>query len=118
MTREEILHGLENIAAGEGLYDDRKPLKRALILGEAIKLIEQEQQWIPCSKRLPEEKTNPITQDFYEYQCTFKNKDVYDVRTYKFGKSHWWHGLSIMDNYVIAWRESPEPYKTKDGEEK
>lgn len=42
MTREEILHGLENIAAGEGLYDDRKPLKRALILGEAIKAIEQE----------------------------------------------------------------------------
>lgn len=42
MTREEILNGLENIAAGEGLYDDRKPLKRALILGEAIKAIEQE----------------------------------------------------------------------------
>lgn len=84
-------------------------------LNTAINALEQD--WIPCSKRLPEEKINPITQDFYEYQCTFKNKDVYDVRTYKFGKSHWWHGLSIMDNYVIAWRESPEPYKTKDGEE-
>lgn len=42
MTREEILLGLKNIAAGEGLYDDRKPSKRALILGEAIKALEQE----------------------------------------------------------------------------
>ena len=44
MTREEILHGLRSIAAGEGLYDDRNPSRRASILGEAIKAIEQE----PC----------------------------------------------------------------------
>jgi len=42
MTREEILHGLRSIAAGEGLYDDRNPSRRALILGEAIKTLEQE----------------------------------------------------------------------------
>lgn len=95
----------------DGCYQQQMLLRAVRIIDEAL-----EQDWIPCSERMPEEKINPITQDFCEYQCTFKNKDVYDVRTYKFGKSHWWHGLSIMDNYVIAWRESPEPYKPKDGE--
>lgn len=67
--------------------------------------------WIKCKDRLPEEKINPITQDFYEYQCTFKNGDVYDIRSYKFGKGHWWHGPGIVDEYVIAWMPLSEPYK-------
>lgn len=66
--------------------------------------------WIPCSERLPEEKINPITQDFYEYQVTFKNEDVTDIRNYKFGKGHWWNGPWIMDKHVIAWRQNIEPY--------
>ena len=68
-------------------------------------------EWIPVTERLPEEKKNPITQDFYEYQCTFKSDDVYDVRSYKFGKGHWWHGCGIVDEYVIAWMPKSEPYK-------
>lgn len=66
--------------------------------------------WIPCSEGLPEEKTNPITKDFYEYQVTFKSEDVTDIRHYKFGEGHWWHGGGIMDKYVTAWRPLPEPY--------
>lgn len=67
-------------------------------------------EWIPCKKRLPEEKINPITKDFCEYQVTFKSEDVIDVRTYKFGKGHWWNGPWVMDKHVIAWRQNIEPY--------
>lgn len=66
--------------------------------------------WIPCSERLPEEKINPITKDFYEYQVTFRSEDVTDVRHYKFGNGHWWKGPGIMDKYVTAWREPLEAY--------
>lgn len=66
--------------------------------------------WIPCSERLPEEKINPITKDFCEYQVTFKSEDVTDIRHYKFGRGHWWNGSGIMDEYVIACRKNLEPY--------
>lgn len=66
--------------------------------------------WIPCSERLPDEKINPVTKDFYEYQVTFKSEYVTDVRHYKFGNGHWWNGPGIMDEYVTAWREPLEAY--------
>lgn len=68
--------------------------------------------WIYCGdgKNLPEEKINPITKDFFEYQVTFKSEDVTDIRHYKFGRGHWWNGPGIMDEYVIAWRQNLEPY--------
>ena len=59
--------------------------------------------WVSVSTRLPEEKKNPVTHDFYEYPCTFKNGDVLDVRCFKFGKGHWWHGAVTVDEYVTAW---------------
>lgn len=69
--------------------------------------------WIPVDERLPEEKANPVSQDFYEYQVTAKFGNVKDVRHYKYGNGHWWHGPGIVDQYVIAWRENPKPYCTK-----
>ena len=41
MTREEI-EELKGLAASMGLYDDKHPCKRAVILGKAIKALEQE----------------------------------------------------------------------------
>lgn len=67
--------------------------------------------WIPVEERLPEEKVNPVSQDFYEYQVTAKFGNVKDVRHYKYGNGHWWHGPGIVDEYVIAWRENPESYR-------
>lgn len=67
--------------------------------------------WIPVEVRLPEEKANPVSQDFYEYQVTAKFGNVKDVRHYKYGNGHWWHGPGIVDKYVIAWRPLPEPYR-------
>lgn len=41
MTREEI-EELKGLAASMGLYDDKNPCKRAVILGKAIQELEQE----------------------------------------------------------------------------
>lgn len=70
-----------------------------------------ENGWISCNERLPEEKKSPMTMDYLEYECTFRLGDFREVRFYKFGGGHWWHGAGIVDDYVIAWRERPEPYK-------
>ena len=69
--------------------------------------------WIPVEDRLPKEKVNPVTTDYYEYQVTAKFGNVKDVRRYKYGNGHWWHGPGIVDEYVIAWRENPEPYRSE-----
>lgn len=74
-------------------------------------------QWIPVSECLPEEKVNPITMDFYEYPCTVKFGDVYDVRYYKFGRGKWWHGAGTIDKEVIAWQPLPKPYREKESME-
>ena len=65
--------------------------------------------WIACKERLPEEKINPVTDDFYEYEVTFKQGDVIDIRHYKFGRGHWWNYGMLSDDCVIAWREHLEP---------
>ena len=66
--------------------------------------------WIPVDEQMPEEKINPITSDYYEYQVTARFGGDTDVRHYKFGNGHWWNGPGIVDKYVIAWRPLPEPY--------
>lgn len=71
--------------------------------------------WIPVAERLSEEKINPITRDFYEYQVTFKCDDIEDIRHYKFGKGHWWNGQQVMDKYVTAWRVPISPYRENGG---
>lgn len=67
--------------------------------------------WIPVDERLPEEKINPASRDFYEYQVTVKFGETIDVRNYKFGNGHWWNGPGVVDEYVIAWMLRPEPYR-------
>lgn len=66
--------------------------------------------WIPCKVQIPEEKTNPITLDWYIYPVTIQVGKERDVRYYKFGNGHWWHGTECMDKYVIAWKNVTEPY--------
>ena len=67
--------------------------------------------WVSVEERMPEEKINPISRDFYEYQVTAKFGNAKDVRYYRYGNGHWWNGPGIVDKYVIAWRENPEPYR-------
>ncbi len=91
----------------------------AMLHGVIGKIKEQYKigEWIPCSERLPEERINPVTSDFYEYQVTYKSDSVTDVRHYKFGRGHWWNGGGTIDEYVTAWRERPEAYKERDEDE-
>lgn len=72
--------------------------------------------WIPVGERLPEGKVNPVSQDFYEYQVTAKFEGLKDVRHYKYGNGHWWNGPGIVDDYVIAWKENPKPYRPERSE--
>lgn len=72
--------------------------------------------WVPVEDRLPEEKVNPVSQDFYEYQVTAKFGNAKDVRYYRYGNGHWWNGAGVVDKYVIAWRENPEPYRQEQPE--
>lgn len=80
---------------------------------EQIIKIQGQSSWIPVEDRLPEERINSITNDFYEYQVTAKFREYIDVRHYKFGRGHWWHGPAIVDKYVIAWQPIPEPYNPR-----
>ncbi len=79
-------------------------------LADMERLAEDCGGWIACKERLPEEKINPVTDDFYEYEVTFKQGDVIDIRHYKFGRGHWWNYGMLSDDCVIAWREHLEPY--------
>lgn len=88
-------------------------LKYRLALLYAIKAL-RDGVWTPISERLPEEKINPRTNDFEYVVCS----TVWgDIRPYKYGKPkghdkpHFWLCGGIMDEYVIAWQELPEPYK-------
>ena len=69
--------------------------------------------WIPVEERLPEEKINPVTGDWYKYPVTVEIVGRRDVRYYVFGKGHWWNGPECMDKYVIAWMDVTEPYKRR-----
>ena len=60
--------------------------------------------------RVAEEKKKTVSDDFYEYEVTFKQGDVIDIRHYKFGRGHWWNYGMLSDDCVIAWREHLGPY--------
>lgn len=106
------------------IYEEAKrQLDKGIItIGEFSEIVDRECQepikWIPVSERLPEEKIKPITEDFYEYQCTVRFGDYYDVRSYKFGDGHWWFDGGLMDGYVTAWMPIPEPYKSESEDKK
>ncbi len=112
---EESAMRLDITAEQAGCYSCAKEHRQLAEWLKELKRFKENSRWIPTAERLPEERINPITKDFYPYQCTFKNGDVYDVRFYKFGQGHWWHGSEIYDGHVIAWRERPEPYKESEG---
>ena len=59
--------------------------------------------WIPCRDALPEEKINPVTNDYYVYPCIYRNGEVSDIRYYSFGAGKWYHGPGDMTPYVVAW---------------
>jgi hypothetical protein len=69
--------------------------------------------WIPVgSGKLPEEKENPVTRDWYVYPVMVRFEEITDIRYYSYGNGHWYHGPGIMDKYVTHWMDI-KPYKPK-----
>jgi hypothetical protein len=71
-------------------------------------------EWISVKDRLPEEKENWITRDWQKVICCCDfggEPRRVDVRTYSYGKGHFWHGPQIMDGVVTHWMPLPEPPK-------
>lgn len=117
MELEKILEEIENERTS---YEAKhvKSYEKGLRFAADVIRKHMNDGWIPAEERLPEGEVNPVSQDFYEYQVTAEFGNVKDVRHYKYGKGHWWHGPGIVDQYVIAWKERPEPYRpevTKQG---
>lgn len=113
---EKIHYELEKRIFTAEVYNDDfdgTTITNLICLGDVRDILEKHMNygWISVEERLPEEKVNSVSQDFYEYQVTAKFGNVKDVRHYKYGNGHWWHGPGIVDKYVIAWRENPEPYR-------
>ena len=75
---------------------------------EKMPTIDAVPAWVSVKDRLPTETINALTRDFDEVICA----TVFgDVRCYKYGHQHFWHGPGIMDEYVTHWMPIPEPPK-------
>ena len=126
LTFENLQNGDGSLKSGDGGYsfvlDDGKTPEESVSpdavngstyanIGGFYEENSKNDGWIPVEERLPEEKVNPVSRDFYEYQVTANFGFGTDVRSYKFGNGHWWSGPGIVDQYVIAWRPLPEPYR-------
>lgn len=78
------------------------------------------QEWTSVKDGLPEERHNPVTDNFEEVICFVDfggQPKRTDVRAYPYGTSigekeaHFWHGLQIMDSVVTHWMYKPKPPK-------
>jgi hypothetical protein len=74
MTSEEM-EELKGLAASMGLYDDKNPCKRAVILGKAIKALEQQ----PCEDSISRQAVMDAIEDDNRnghYSCFASNNDA------------------------------------------
>lgn len=60
-------------------------------------------KWISVHESLPDEKINPVTSNYYQYPVKVCIGGTHDIKYYHFGDGHWWHGPSIVDEYVTHW---------------
>lgn len=109
MTREEM-EELKGLAASMGLYDDKNPCKKAVIIGKAIKALEQEPKWIPVSERLPEPRVD-----------VWVNSDIGQTQGYYEEHVGTWYasfgqGRDYLELIVNAWMPLPKSYKAESEE--
>ena len=68
-------------------------------------------EWIPCSKRLPEKDTRYLVTR-YDYVT---NTEFIDILWYE--KNIQWNGHQMGDYAVTAWMPLPKPYQEGEQEE-
>jgi hypothetical protein len=67
--------------------------------------------WTSINTARPVERENPVTHDYCEVICAVDFGGVpccRDVRVYKYGGGHFWHGPHVMDGVVTHWAYLPE----------
>ncbi len=110
MTREEI-EELKGLATSMGLYDDKNPCKRAVILGKAIKALEQESRWIPVSERLPTKEEYIANNGLFIVSDGNRTyTEYFDVYSSKYFGEPTMNGFR-EDRCVIAWMPLPKAYR-------
>ncbi len=100
ISRREAIDALDKI----GSLDTNADKIYARELFKALPSAQSEQQWIPCSERLPDKYGHYLT----THACLL----AYEVRTNVFvnrDPSYWLFG----EGPVIAWMEMPKPYKAE-----
>lgn len=123
---EKILDRLEREIAGKPTPDEyNNGINRAYSI---VKEVAEEfatdtdvgtNGWIACSVRLPKEDGSYIVQSVFEEEVHFYDqyydsgceafgtyRDYYDKNTLGFLDSEF-----VKDEYVVAWKPLPEPYK-------
>lgn len=122
MTREEaIAHGKEQLDVFGG--------EHAEFIKLALKALEQESRWIPCSERLPskDERKEWIDNNLdgigYLYPCLVtryssinpdrEKNNPYVAKHYFDGEDFLNGGEEVCSEYIIAWMPLPEPYKAE-----
>lgn len=101
MTRKEASFYLANM--------DRKYMEEGMseALDMAIKTLEQEQEWIPVSERVPEDSELVL--------FSTKTDRVFTGRYFDDDTDFQWYAFRdetfVEDNVVTAWMPLPEPYK-------
>lgn len=69
----------------------------------AIKALERESKWIPCSERLPVENTTVIGANRYG--------DIYKTELYDDCGEKKWYSDGSFDVPIVVWMPLPEPYR-------
>lgn len=73
--------------------------------GRIIKSLPSAQQWIPCSKRLPEKEGQYLVTLDFEWG---KEIEMGDWFIFEDGHGEW---VNPNSHVTVAWMELPEPYK-------
>ena len=117
ISRKDAIDAIER----SGLTDD--PCDTAVRLIEILPPAKPEQQWIPCSERLPEYNESVLTWDGYTF-CIEKRIPYIRDDDGEPIEGDWWVGdeyddyesecyPNLRDGAAIAWMPLPEPYKER-----
>ena len=109
MTREEVIKRLKDILEEVTETDNSVcyvTSDDADALSLAIKVLEQQPKWIPCSEKLPEKgrKVLIYINDGSKCGVYVSYRMIYNI----------WEGHGRLNEDTVAWMPLPEMYKIED----